>query len=229
VPDEPKQPWYKSVPGILTAATGFIAAMSGLVAGLNQLGVFRREPPPAVVGAAPAPADHTAQDSISSAGARPASPPAGISSAPPSVGPTHPATAPKPSPTPSPARTPSARDSAGAVVTIPKGTTISVSVPSRACAPEDGARRVPANVSAPVQVHGATALPSGTTAVLRLRRGGRPAALRVRLDSLVRSGQALPISSAQVQVPPGSVSGVCLRAGARVTIVLGEAVTVPRS
>jgi hypothetical protein len=227
VPDEPRQPWYKSLPGILTAATGFIAAMSGLVAGLNQLGVFRRQPPPAVVGTATAPADNTAQDSVSSAAARPATPPGGISSPASSAGPMPPAT-PKPSPTPSPGRKSSAKDSTASVVTIPKGTTISVTVPSRACAPEDGARRVPASVSAPVQVHGAPALPSGTTAVLRLRRAGRPAALRVRLDSLVRSGQALPVS-AQVQVPPGSVSGLCLRAGARVSIVLGEAVSVPRS
>jgi len=49
VADEPKQPWLKSIPGVLTAATGFIAALSGLVAGLNQLGVFQREPAPAVL------------------------------------------------------------------------------------------------------------------------------------------------------------------------------------
>src|SRR6185503_5449263 len=63
VTDEPKQPWHRSLPGMLTAATGFIAAVSGLVAGLNQLGVFHREPtPPAVVGISPTPSDNTAQD-----------------------------------------------------------------------------------------------------------------------------------------------------------------------
>src|SRR5215213_795297 len=55
--------WWKSLPGILTAATGFVAAMSGLVAGLNQLGVFRREePPPQVVGTAPAARESTSQE-----------------------------------------------------------------------------------------------------------------------------------------------------------------------
>ena len=61
--DEPKQPWHRSLPGMLTAATGLIAAVSGLVAGLNQLGVFHREPtPPAAVGINPTPSDNTAQD-----------------------------------------------------------------------------------------------------------------------------------------------------------------------
>ena len=72
-------------------------------------------------------------------------------------------------------------------------------------------------------------LPAGTTAVLRLRRAGDPAAPRARLDSLVRSGWAVPITSAQVQIPRGSASGPCIRAGARLTVVLGEDVTILRS
>jgi hypothetical protein len=228
VADEPKQPWYKSVPGILTAATGFIAALSGLVAGLNQLGAFRREPPAsAVVGTAPAPADNTAQDTATTT-SLPSSPPAAT------LRPSAPSSAPpKPTPTakpsPAPAGRPATDTTSSASISIPAGTTISVTLPSRSCAPAEGAKRVTARLAEPVEVRGATAFPAGTSAVLRLRRAGHPAVLRARLDSLVRSGQALPIAGAQVQISSGSASGFCLRAGAQLSIVLGEAVMVPRS
>jgi hypothetical protein len=237
VADEPKQPWYKSIPGILTAATGLIAALSGLVAGLNQLGAFKREPPAAVVGMTPAPADNTAQDSLASS-----TPRAKDSS---TVGPTATPTAPlrppapgaaapqppaggKPSPTPGPTR-PAPGTASTRSILVPEGTTIALTVPARTCAPADGARRFSARLAAPLEVNGATAVPAGATAVLRLRRAGDPPAPRVRLDSLVRSGQALAVSSAQVQMPRGSTVGFCLRAGARLTVVLGEAVSVPPS
>ena len=62
--EDQKQPWWKSLPGVLTAATGLVAALSGLVAGLNQLGAFRREPTPAqVVTPTPAPREGTARES----------------------------------------------------------------------------------------------------------------------------------------------------------------------
>ena len=244
---EPRQPWYKSVPGILTAATGFIAALSGLVAGLNQLGVFRREPPPgAVVGTSPAPADNTAQDSAGfargvaadSAAAGPATPPRTAPQpaaspearprppAPPSgAAPPQPADGTKPSKAPRPAST----DTAGtASIVLPKGTAIALAVPSRTCAPAEGARRFTARVSSPVEVSGAAVIPAGATAALRLRRSPDSPPLRARLDSLVRSGRALPISVAQVRIPRGAVSGSCLEPGARLTVVLGEPVTLPR-
>jgi hypothetical protein len=234
VAGESGQRWYKSIPGILTTATGLIAAVSGLVAGLNQLGVFRREPPPAaVVGMTPAVPDKTAQDSLTSsaplapdsAAIRPASPPAAATRPPtPSAAP------PKPTASPRPAAPAPASDTVNAgSVRVPWGTALSLTVPARTCAPADGSRRFAARLAAPVRVNGATVLPAGTTAVLRLRRVGAPAAPRVRLDSLVRSGVAVSVSSSQVQIPAGSASGACLRAGARLTAVLGEAVTLPRS
>ena len=236
--EEPKQPWYKSIPGILTATTGVIAALSGLVAGLNQLGVFRREPPAAVVGMTPAPADNTVRDSAPGAPAvqdsatiRATTPPAaGLRPPAPSAASPQPTAGAKPSPSPGPTRSPSSADTAvtGSIL-IPKGTTLSLTVPARSCAPADGARRVTARLATPVEVNGVPVLAVGTAAVIRLRRAGNPPAPRARLDSLVRSGRALPISSAQVQIPRGSASGACLRAGARLTVVLGEGVTVPRT
>jgi hypothetical protein len=225
VADEPKQPWYKSIPGILTAATGLIAALSGLVAGLNQLGAFRREPPAAVVGITPTPADNTAQDS-----ARSGAPAAKDSS---ELRPTAPRAAPPqraagPSPAPRPPQATAIDTTSTGSVSLPNGTALSLTVPARTCAPAEGARRVTARLSAPVEVNGVAVLPAGATAVLRLRRGGDPPGPRARLDSLVRSGRALPIGSAQVQIPRASTSGGCLRAGARLTVVLGAGVTVPR-
>ena len=89
--DEQKHPWYKSVPGVLTAATGFVAALSGLVAGLNQLGVFKREPAPVTV-VAPAPPDSAArQRAAGTAGGS-------SSSAAPASAPRVPAPAPAPAP-----------------------------------------------------------------------------------------------------------------------------------
>jgi hypothetical protein len=232
VGDEIKQPWYKSIPGILTAATGLIAALSGLVAGLNQLGAFRREPPAATVGMTPAPADNTAQDSAHSAAAMAHDSAALAPAASPRVSAPSPAAPPaggaKPSPAPSTTRP--APDIPGAAsIVLPKGTAISLAVPSRTCAPAEGARRFTARLDAPVQVRGATVLPAGATAVLRLRRATEGPVPRARLDSLIRSDLALPISSAQVRVPRASAAGACLRAGARLTAVLGEPVTVPRS
>jgi hypothetical protein len=219
VTDDPKPPWHKSIPGMLTAATGFIAAVSGLVAGLNQLGVFHREPPPpAVVGISPTPSDNTAQDTTA-AGRSPEPAPAVVEpppgavrapSSPPATKPAEPATATTP---------PSTR--------LAKGTLLELTVPARTCAPQDGQRRFTARLMSPVRASGATVLPAGTTAVLHLRRGGNPAAPRARLDSLVRPDLAIAVPTSQVQIPRGSVNGVCLRADARLSAVLGASLSIP--
>lgn len=202
--DDPKPPWHKSIPGVLTTATGFIAAVSGLLAGLNQLGVFRREPPPsAVVGISPTPSDNTAQDTTA-AGRGPEPGPAVVE------------------PPPGAVRAPS---SAG--TRLAKGTVLELTVPARTCAPEDGQRRFTARLASPVRASGATVLPAGTTAVLHLRRGGNPVAPRARLDSLVRPDLAVAVPTSQVQIPHGSVNGVCLRADARMHAVLGASLSIP--
>jgi hypothetical protein len=203
---------------MLTAATGFIAAVSGLVAGLNQLGVFHREPtPPAVVGISPTPSDNTAQDTTA-AGRGPQPLPAVVEPPPGAVQARPSAPAPKPS-------EPAAIAPAG--TRLAKGTVLELTVPVRTCAPETGQRRFTARLASPVRAGGATVLPAGTTAVLHLRRGGNPAAPRARLDSLVRPGFAVAVSASQVQIPRGSVNGVCLRADARMNAVLDASLNLP--
>ena len=214
---------------MLTAATGFIAAVSGLVAGLNQLGVFHREPTPtAEVGISPTPSDNTAQDTTA-AGRSPQPLPAVVEPPPGAVQ----APAPKPSEpastTPKPAPPAPAGDTAiaPAGTRLAKGTVLELTVPARTCAPEDGQRRFTARLASPVRAGGATVLPTGTTAVLHLRRGGNPAAPRARLDSLVRPGFAVALSASHVQIPRGSVNGVCLRADARMNAVLDASLNFP--
>ena len=211
--DEQRPSWWKSLPGILTAATGFVAALSGLVAGLNQLGAFRQEQPaPQVVSAAPAPRESTpdkpaapAADGGASSTARPTAPAAGRPVAPPAVTP----------PVSTPAR-------------LPKGTALELAVPGRTCAPASDAERFTARLVTPVKVGGTTVLPANTTAILHLRRAGSPAAPQVRLDSLVRQDMALAMPPSDVRLRRGATSGACLRANARITVTLGAAVTLRR-
>lgn len=220
---EEKPSWWKSVPGILTAATGFVAALSGLVAGLNQLGTFRRqEPAPQVVATAPAPPATTSDE--------PAAPAAG-EPAPSTVRAPAPAPAPKPrtGTAPSPAATTATTDSAAAVPRqLPKGTALELTVPSRTCAPAKGTRRVAARLAAPAVVDGDTLLPASTTAVLRLQRSGSRAAPQVRLDSLVRQDMVLAVPRSDVRLRSDAVNGSCLRAHARITVTLATAVPLRR-
>jgi hypothetical protein len=222
-----KQPFWKSLPGILTAATGFVAALSGLVAGLNQLGAFRREEPAAPV-TAPAPRESTLREPApavrgesTSTGATPPS------AAVPSTAATRrtPATTPAAAPAP---RATTAPDSTSAEPRLPKGTTLELAVPARTCAPPDGQRRFTARLVAPVKVGGATVLPAKSTAVLHLRRAGSPPAASARLDSLVGQDLAASVSGATVRIRRGAAAGACLRADARLTATLGAPVTLRR-
>ena len=232
-----KQPFWKSLPGLLTAATGFVAALSGLVAGLNQLGAFRREEPAApVTAAAPAPRESTLPESAPGTGQESTS----TGSAPPraavpSTTATRrpPAPAPAPRSTPAPGTTPapdttSAPDSTRAAPRLAKGTTLELTVPARTCAPADGQRRFTARLVAPVKAGGATVLPAKSTAVLHLRRAGSPPAPAVRLDSLLGQDLAASVSGATVRIRRGEAGGACLRADARLVITLGTAVQLRR-
>ena len=246
--DEQRQSWWKSVPGTLTAATGFIAALSGLVAGINQLGLLRREQASQqVVGAAPASGDSAVSRPIapgtgggSSTAAPTAAPEPSRSPSPPAAGesnttpraqtPSKP-TSSKPTP---PAATPaspagSAVDTAAATpLRIPKGTAIELVVPSRVCAPESGMARFTARLTEPVKVNGTTVLPANTSAVLHLGRGGARPMPEARLDSLVGRDLALAIPSSDVRLRRNAINGTCIRANARLTAILDATVTLRR-
>ena len=209
---EEKPSWWKSVPGLLTAATGFVAALSGLVAGLNQLNVFRRDAPaPQVVATAPAPPASAPDEPTAPAADKPA-----------------PSTTSRPAPAPAPKQRIGITDSAAAAAPrqLPKGTALELTLPSRVCAPAKGTRRVPARLAAPIIVNGDTLLPAATTAVLRVQRSGPRSAPQVRLDSVVAHGDAFPVSRSDVRFRGDAVDGSCLRARARMTVTLSAAVSL---
>lgn len=204
MPDEPKQRWYKSVPGMVTGATGFIAAVSGLLAGLNQLGVFKHDSPtaapPNVI--APAPTRGTV-DSTPTAPSNPKP-----------AQPERPATPkPAPAPTPPPA----------ANVQLARGAHIDLTVPARACASGSGKQRVFALVATPLEAEGAALLAAGSPAVLRLRRADSGNHPDLTLDSL---GGAM-VTSANVRIRRGADGKACLRPDARLVATLGAPVTLP--
>jgi hypothetical protein len=254
VVNEQQPSWWKSLPGILTAATGFVAALSGLVAGLNQLGVFRREEPPSqVVATAPAARESTAapteplvSSGASSTASSEARDSAGVTTAPGRIAPAQPRlAAPSSAPAPSPVRTPSAAParstadtttidttvtaSTGAAQSrLAKGTALELTVPLRSCAPAQGARRVSARLAAAVKSGGEVLFPANTTALLRLQRGGSREAPQVRLDSLVRQDVALAVPPSNIRFRGDAVDGLCLRAHSRMTVTLGAAVTLRR-
>ena len=214
--------------------------MSGLVAGINQLGLLRREQASQQVAAvAPASRDSASLPPVAPAtggGTSSTAPEPAPSPAAPAVG-TSSGTSPR-APTPSkptPAATPgpsagTAVDTAAATpLRIPKGTAIELVVPSRVCAPESGMARFTARLTAPVKVNGATVLPANTSAVLHLGRAGARDVPEARLDSLVGRDLALAIPSSDVRLRRNAINGACVRANARLTAILDATVTVRRS
>jgi hypothetical protein len=63
--------WWQSVPGVLTAVAAVVAAVSGLIGGLNQIGVFDRlkSPPTAASAAARTTTRDSASGAIAASGA----------------------------------------------------------------------------------------------------------------------------------------------------------------
>lgn len=240
--DEPKPSWWKSIPGTLTAATGFIAALSGLVAGLNQLGLFKPAQPAPVVVQMPQPPGTTVPDStaiatgkppvVASGGATSTSP--SSAGAAPTPGPATPRSpsseAARPGPAPAPPKpSPAAALPDSAMADQPrlaKGTTFDLTVPARTCAPASGQERFTARLVGAVKA-GAATLPANSSAFLRLRRDGAAGA-EARLDSLVGPGLAGAVSSASVRIVSGAGGGGCLRPGARLIARLDAPVSFQR-
>lgn len=223
--DEPRpHSWWKSLPGTLAAGTGFIAALSGLVAGLNQLSVFKRTDPTAPVQiAAPVPRESLPQppETTTAGGSTSSAAPAATrtpTSTTPSARPAGPALQARPAAAP-------AADTAGPS-RLPRGTALELTVPARTCAPANGQQRFTARLASPVKVEGITILPANTTAVLHLRRDGSSDAPAVRLDSLVRPDLVAAVTSATARVRRGAAGGECLRADARIAVTLTAPVSM---
>jgi hypothetical protein len=237
VADEQKVPWWKSLPGLLTAATGFVAALSGLVAGLNQLGVFRHPPPGApVVASTPASRDTTPQPVLRADTGRVDTVPGRVATrqaAPPSrrqSGPAAPArrAAPAPAPSASTRTSPGSDSTPAQELRLPTGTALELAVPKRTCAPRDGKQRFTARLTETVKVAGTTVLRTNTTGVLHLRRGDSGDGPLVRLDSLVGEDVAASVPAASVRIRRGADGAACLRANARIRANLGAPVTIRR-
>jgi hypothetical protein len=244
--EQDKAKWWSSLPGMLTAATGFVAALSGLIAGLGQLGVFdRRETAaPQEVAATPAAPPRAEVEEHTAAGdsARADSPPAAVRAAPApvprSAAPRSPSgLAPGPAPAPVAPRVGTSAPAADTVTgrterragVLRAGTVLELATTARACAPDSGTRRFTARTAAPVRTGGTTALPRGTGAVLRLGRGATANTVVIRLDSLLPPDTALPVPRSATRVRRGSVTGACIKPASRISVTLGAAVSVPGS
>ena len=107
------------------------------------------------------------------------------------------------------------------------GTSLDLEVRARTCAPSNGQKRFTARLASPIKSGGTIVLPAGTTAVLHLRRPESSQAPQVRLDSLVRTDLAVSVPSSNARVRRGTEGEACLRAGARITAILGTSVPLP--
>ena len=89
---------------------------------------------------------------------------------------------------------------------------------------------------APVTAKGGLVLPAGTKAILRVQHPPAPNFLGMRLDSIVRSGDAVPVTKAEVRLrrevvkgKDGAPVGACVPAGARIRATLRAPIKLPGS
>jgi hypothetical protein len=232
--EEKKQSWWTSVPGLLTAATGFVAALSGLVAGLNQTGLLEslrarqskpetvavvrtdsQAPPPIV------PPEESAPEHTSA----PARAPTARRTIQATRAPLPAASSPAPAPPAAASRT----------AVLPSGTILELAASDEICSADAKAGdRFAATLVAPVQGKGGAMLPAGTQAVLSVQRVPAPNFLGARLDSIMAGGTALPISKSDVRPRPevvkgkgGSKVGACIREGGRIRVTLRAPLKLP--
>ncbi len=228
--EQQKQGWWRSIPGVLTAGTGFLAALSGLLAGLNQMGAFDRLKAPV---SAPVIAGVVDSGSTSTAAVKPDStPPPQATARPPST-PSRPTSTPsRPTSGVPPAPTAPSPDSVRAATSrptvLPSGTVLELTSREKVCsATSKAGDRISASLVTPVTVKGGLVLPTGTQAILRVQHPPAPNFLGMRLDSIVRSGDAVPVPKAEVRLrrevvkgQGGAPVGACVPAGARIRATL---------
>jgi len=221
--EQQKQGWWRSIPGVLTASTGFLAALSGVLAGLNQMGAFDRLKAPA---SAPVIAGVLDSGSTSTAAVKPDSTPQPQALPRPSPTPSRPASGlPPAAPAPSPD---SVRAATSRPTVLPSGTVLELTSREKVCsATSNAGDRISASLVTPVTVKGGLVLPAGTKAILRVQHPPAPNFLGMRLDSIVRSGDAVPVPKAEVRLrrevvkgKGGAPVGACVPAGARIRATL---------
>ena len=111
---------------------------------------------------------------------------------------------------------------------LPEGAQILLAASARLCsAALDEGDRLEAVVLAPVALGDSVVLPAGAVAVLRARRVNAPTFLRLRLDSLVSGGRAIPVprSDARARLASGGAQegrGACVPRGGRITVTLRQ-------
>ena len=229
--EEKKHSWWTSVPGLLTAATGFVAALSGLVAGLNQTGLLDRfraaqSRPETVAVVRPdsqaprpiVPPEESAPEHTSAPGRAPTTPTQSATGA------SRPAASP-PAPPAAASRT----------AVLPTGTVLELAASDEICsAGAKAGDRFAATLVSPVQGKGGAMLPAGTKAVLSVQRLPAPNFIGARLDSIMPGGTALPISKSDVRPrrevvkgKGGSKVGACIREGGRIRVTLRAPLKLP--
>ncbi|MDQ3426289.1 MAG: hypothetical protein M3477_00525 [Gemmatimonadota bacterium] len=210
--DQSSPRWWQTAPGLLTAGAAFVAAVSGLIGGLNQIGAFDRlkddtpMPPPAA--SAPVQKVETGRLSAKDTAAPEITTPV--------------AAAPKSSVT---------RRSSGTVIELASGARVC----STMSQPGD---RFNATVVVPVAGSNNLQLPVGSAAVPAVTRLEAPTFIGVRVDSIVYGGRSFPVAGANARpqrefVAGASQSGVgvgaCIPAGGRITVTLTAPVSIGRS
>ena len=234
--EEKKQSWWTSVPGLLTAATGFVAALSGLVAGLNQTGLLEslraRQSKPETVAVVRTdsqatrpivPPEESAPEHTSAPARAPTTP------TPSATGVSRPAASPPARPAPVPPA-PASR-----TAVLPSGTVLALAASDEICsAGAKAGDRFAATLVAPVQGKGGAMLAAGTKAVLSVQRLPAPNFIGARLDSIVAGGTALPVSKSDVRPQRevvkgkgGSKVGACIREGGRIRVTLRAPLKLP--
>ncbi len=210
--DERNRPgWWQSAPGVMTSTAAVIAAVTGLLGGLSQLGVLDRWSRPAAANPPATPAATARGPKQDTAAGRTAPP-------------TRSALRPT-APSPSPATTPAGQ--------LPSGTTLELAAAKRICSttsqPGD---RLPATVVVRVTGTGGAVVPVGTAVTLVVTRLDAPVFLGIRAGSLSLRGRSYPLRNAQAkvhqrEVTPGA-GQACIPAGGRITVTLRSPLTFGR-
>jgi hypothetical protein len=142
----PKQKWYHTAPGYLTATAALVGSITAAITGLSQLGFFHSKPetPPAAVAPAPAPSSANQRSEGGRHGGSEARAPARSEPAPRTPARSAPASAPSSAPAPAPAPAPATSQPATSTATPAPVTAPPAAPPAAAPAPAPAPPPAPA-------------------------------------------------------------------------------------